>query len=37
MLSKIDEIGKAERPAAGQVMPALRVKDFKLKSLSDAV
>jgi predicted Zn-dependent protease len=37
MLSKIDEIGKAERTAAGQVMPALRVKDFNFSSLSDAV
>ena len=37
MLSKIEEIGKAERTAAGQVMPALRVKDFNFASLSDAV
>ena len=37
MLSKIEEIGKAERTAAGQVMPALRVKDFNFTSLSDAV
>ena len=37
MLSKIEEIGKAERTAAGQVMPALRVKDFNFSSLSDAV
>ena len=37
MLSKIDEIGKAERTAAGQVMPGLRVKDFNFTSLSDAV
>ena len=37
MLGKIDEIGKAERTAAGQVMPALRVKDFNFTSLSDAV
>ncbi len=37
MLSKIDEIGKAERTAAGQVMPALKVKDFNFTSLSDAV
>src|SRR5690606_25266806 len=28
MLSKIDEIGRAERVSAGQVMPALRIKDF---------
>ena len=37
MLSKIEEIGKAERTAAGQVMPALKVKDFNFTSLSDAV
>ena len=37
MLGKIDEIGKAERTAAGQVMPGLRVKDFNFTSLSDAV
>ena len=37
MLNKIEEIGRAERTAAGQVMPALRVKDFNFTSLSDAV
>lgn len=37
MLSKIDEIGKAERTGAGQVMPSLKVKDFNFSSLSDAV
>ena len=37
MLSKIEEIGRAERTAAGQVMPALRVRDFNFQSLSDAV
>jgi predicted Zn-dependent protease len=37
MLNKIEEIGRAERTAAGQVMPALRVKDFNFQSLSDAV
>ena len=37
MLGKIEEIGKAERTAAGQVMPALRVKDFNMQSGSDAV
>ena len=37
MLSKIEEIGKAERTGAGQVMPSLRVKDFNFASLSDAV
>ena len=28
MLSKIEEIGRAERTGAGQVMPSMRVKDF---------
>ncbi len=37
ILNKIDEIGRAERTAVGQVMPALRVKDFNFQSLSDAV
>ena len=37
MLNKIDEIGRAERTSAGQVMPALRVKDFNFTSLSEAV
>jgi len=37
MLSRIDEIGRAERVSAGMVMPALRVKDFNFASLSDAV
>ena len=37
MLSKIEEIGRAERTSAGQVMPSLRVKDFNFTSLSDAV
>jgi predicted Zn-dependent protease len=37
MLGKIEDIGRAERTAAGQVMPALRVKDFNFTSLSDAV
>ena len=37
MLSKIEEIGRAERTSAGQVMPALRVKDFNFTSLSDAI
>jgi predicted Zn-dependent protease len=37
MLNKIEEIGKAQRTGAGQVMPALRVKDFNFASLSDAV
>ncbi|MEO7962619.1 MAG: TldD/PmbA family protein, partial [Gemmatimonadaceae bacterium] len=37
MLNKIDDIGRAERTAAGQVMPAIRAKDFNFTSLSDAV
>jgi len=37
MLNKIEEIGRAERTSAGQIMPALRVKDFTFTSLSDAV
>lgn len=37
MLNKIEEIGRAEPTAAGQVMPALRVKDFNFTSLSEAV
>ena len=37
MLNKIEEIGRAERTAAGQVMPSIRVKDFNFTSLSDAV
>jgi Predicted Zn-dependent proteases and their inactivated homologs len=37
MLSRIEEIGRAERTGVGQVMPSLRVKDFNFASLSDAV
>ncbi|HEY7567938.1 MAG TPA: TldD/PmbA family protein [Gemmatimonadaceae bacterium] len=37
LLSKIEEIGRAELTSAGQVMPALRAKDFNFSSLSDAV
>lgn len=37
MLNKIDEIGRAEPTAAGQVMPAIRAKDFNFTSLSEAV
>ena len=37
MLNKIEDIGRAEPTAAGQVMPSLRVKDFNFTSLSDAV
>jgi predicted Zn-dependent protease len=37
MISKIDEIGRAERVSAGMVVPSLRVRDFNFSSLSDAV
>lgn len=37
MLNKIEELGRAEPTAAGQVMPSLKVKDFNFTSLSDAV
>jgi predicted Zn-dependent protease len=37
MLAKIEDIGRAERTAAGQVMPTIRASDFHFTSLSDAV
>lgn len=37
MLAKIEDIGRAERTAAGQVMPTIRARDFHFTSLSDAV
>ena len=37
MLSKIEEIGRAEPVGAGRVMPSLKAKDFNFSSLSDAV
>lgn len=37
VLNKLDAIGKAERTAAGQMMPSLKVRDFNFTSLSDAV
>ncbi len=37
MLNRVEEIGVAERTARGQVMPALKIKDFNFTSLSDAV
>jgi predicted Zn-dependent protease len=37
MLSKVEDMGRAEPTAAGQVMPAIRAKDFNFTSLSDAV
>ena len=37
MLAKLEELGRAEPTAAGQVMPAIRARDFNFTSLSDAV
>ncbi len=37
LLSKIEEIGRAEPTSSGQVMPAIRAKDFNFSSLSDAI
>ena len=37
MLSRLEDIGRAERTSAGQVMPSLRVRDFNFASTSDAV
>ena len=37
MLNRIDEIGRAERTSAGQVVPSLKVRDWNFTSLSDAV
>jgi predicted Zn-dependent protease len=37
VLNKIEAIGRAERTAAGQMMPSLKVRDFNFTSLSDAV
>ena len=37
MLKRIEEIGVAERTAAGQVMPSLKVQDFNFASISEAV
>ena len=37
LLNKIDEIGRAEPTGAGEVMPALKARDFNFTSLSDAV
>jgi predicted Zn-dependent protease len=37
LLNKIEEIGRAERTAAGQVMPSIRAREFGFTSLSDAV
>ncbi len=37
LLAKIEDIGRAERTAVGQVMPAIRARDFHFTSLSEAV
>jgi len=37
MLSKIEEIGRAEPVGAGRVMPTIKATDFNFTSLSDAV
>jgi len=37
MLAKVQDVGRAERTAAGQVMPTVRAGDFHFTSLSDAV
>ena len=37
MLNKLEDVGRAERVAAGTVVPALRVRDWNFTSLSDAV
>ncbi|HYD54973.1 MAG TPA: TldD/PmbA family protein [Gemmatimonadaceae bacterium] len=37
MLSRIEEIGRAERVGPGTVMPSLKVRDFNFASLSEAV
>jgi hypothetical protein len=37
MLNRLEDIGRSELTQAGQIMPALRVRDFDFTSLSDAV
>jgi predicted Zn-dependent protease len=37
MLNRLDDIGRSELTQAGQMMPALRVRDFDFTSSSDAV
>jgi len=37
MLSRIEEIGRAERVSASTMMPSLKVRDFNFASLSEAV
>ncbi len=37
MLNRLEEIGRSEATEAGQMMPALRIRDFDFTSSSDAV
>jgi predicted Zn-dependent protease len=37
MLNRLEDIGRSELTQAGQIMPALRIRDFDFTSLSDAV
>jgi predicted Zn-dependent protease len=37
MLNRLEDIGRSELTQAGQVMPALRIRDFNFTSSSDAV
>ncbi|MEO7503345.1 MAG: TldD/PmbA family protein [Gemmatimonadaceae bacterium] len=37
MLSKLEDVGRAEPTAASQVMPSIKARDFTFTSLSDAV
>ena len=37
MLNRLEDIGRSELTQAGQMMPALRIRDFNFTSLSDAV
>ena len=37
MLNKLEDLGRAEPTAAGQVMPSIKARDFTFTSLSDAV
>jgi len=37
MLNRLEDIGRSELTEAGQMMPALRIRDFNFASSSDAV
>jgi hypothetical protein len=37
MLNRLEAIGRSESTQAGQIMPALRIRDFNFTSSSDAV